>query len=92
MMTLTWALDDLGKQGNAWPEMAKEANEQTIIQWIMDGQFKRPLHVIVFNTFEGWSRDVTERITWKILELKSSRNAIRRSSERVCKIGAYVRF
>ena len=39
-------LDDLGKHGHVWPEMAEnEANEQTIIQWIIDGQFKRSLCV-----------------------------------------------
>ena len=45
-------LDDLN--GHVWPEMAEnEANEQTIIQWIIDGQFKRPLRVIAFKTEEG---------------------------------------
>ena len=63
-------LDDLGEHGHVWPEMAEnEANEQTIIQWIIDGQFKRPLRVIAFKTEEGWSRDVTHGIAWRILEL-----------------------
>ena len=63
-------LDDLGEHGHVWTEMAEnEANEQTIIQWIIDGQFKRPLRVIAFKTEEGWSRDVTHGIAWRILEL-----------------------
>jgi hypothetical protein len=64
------ALDDLGKHGHVWTEMAEDdANEQTIIQWIVDGQFKRPLRIIAFNTEEGWSRDLTQEIAWKILDL-----------------------
>ena len=63
-------LDDLGEHGHVWPEMAEnEANEQTIIQWIIDGQFKRPLRVIAFKTEEGWSRDVTYGIALRIFEL-----------------------
>ena len=63
-------LDDLGKNGHVWPEMAEnEANEQTIIQWIIDGQFKRPLRVIAFKTEEGWSRDITHGIARRILQL-----------------------
>ena len=63
-------LDDLGEHGHVWPEMAEnEANEQTIIQWIIDGQFKRPLRVIAFKTEEGWSRDVTHGIARRILQL-----------------------
>ena len=70
-------LDDLGEHGHVWPEMAEnEANEQTIIQWIIDGQFKRPLRVIAFKTEEGWSRDVTYGIALRILRIKPSRNAI----------------
>lgn len=63
-------LDDIGKYGQVWSEIAdKEANEQTIIRWIMEGQFRRPLKVIAFNTEEGWSRDVSREIAWNVLEL-----------------------
>ena len=63
-------LDDLGKYGHVWSELAEtEANEETIVQWIIAGQFKYPLRVIAFNTEEGWSRDVTAEIAWNILEL-----------------------
>jgi hypothetical protein len=40
-------LDDLGKYGHVWSELAEtEANEETIVQWIIAGQFKHPLRVI----------------------------------------------
>jgi hypothetical protein len=63
-------LDDLGKHGHVWPELTDdEANEQTIIQWIIDGQFKRPLHIVAFDIGGGWARDVTDEIAWKILQM-----------------------
>ena len=60
--------DELG----GWGEKGvaeNEVNEQTIIQWIIDGQFKRPLCVIAFNTEEGWSRDITHGIARRIFQL-----------------------
>lgn len=63
-------MDDLGKYGHVWSEIAEnEANEQTVVAWIIEGQFKRPLLVIAFNADEGWSRNVTREVAWKILDL-----------------------
>lgn len=45
------------------------ANEANIIEWIVEGQFVRPLQIVAFNTEEGWSRDVTEDIGRKLLDL-----------------------
>lgn len=68
--TIYQVLDDLGKYGHVWSELAEnEANERTVIRWITEGQFKRPLRVIAFNTNEGWSRDVTQEIAWKVRDL-----------------------
>jgi hypothetical protein len=68
--TIYQVLDDLGKYGHVWSELAEnEADEHTVIEWITEGQFKRPLRVIAFNTNEGWSRDVTQEIAWKVREL-----------------------
>jgi len=53
-----------------WREMDEElANEANIIEWIVEGQFVRPLQIVAFNTEEGWSRDVTEDIGRKLLDL-----------------------
>jgi hypothetical protein len=52
------------------------ANEPTIIRWIIEGQFKRPLRVIAFNTEEGWSRDVTREIAEKMLDLNNAGTAL----------------
>ena len=46
--------------GRVWRELCEEAaNEQTVLELIANGEFHRPMRVIVFNTAEGWSRDVT---------------------------------
>src|SRR5262249_8785838 len=42
-----------------------------VIRWIIEGQFKRPLRVIAFNTGEEWSRDVTREIAGKLLDLNN---------------------
>jgi hypothetical protein len=68
--TVYQVLDHLGQHGHVWIEIGDEdANEETIIQWIVEGQFSHPLRVIAFNTDEGWARDVTRDIAWKLLEL-----------------------
>lgn len=33
---------------------------ETVITDLFDGQYKNPVRVVAFNTFEGWSRDVSE--------------------------------
>jgi hypothetical protein len=63
-------LDHLGQYGRVWIEIGDEdANQETIVQWLIEGQFSHPLRVIAFNTNEGWARDVTRDIAWKVLEL-----------------------
>ena len=70
--TVYQVLDHLGQHGRVWIEIGDEdANEETIVQWIIEGQFSHPLRVIAFNT-EGWARDVTRDIARKLLELNHS--------------------
>src|SRR6266480_4349659 len=54
-------LDDFGgRLGRAWRETPEEdANRETLVRDLMDGQYSRPTRIIAFNTAEGWSRDVT---------------------------------
>jgi hypothetical protein len=63
-------MDEIGEYGNVWREMSEgEANEATIIRWIIEGQINRPLKIVAFNTEEGWSRDITHDIATKLLDL-----------------------
>src|SRR5215510_13452607 len=53
-------LDELVTFGRVWRELSEEAaNEQTVLELIANGEFHRPMRVIVFNTAQGWSRDDT---------------------------------
>jgi hypothetical protein len=57
-------LDDFGERmGRAWRETDDEQTDRnTLIYDLMTGQYKDPVRVVVFNTFERWSRDVSEEI------------------------------
>ena len=63
-------LDELLTHGRVWRELSEDqANEQSVLAMIADGEFHRPMRVIVFNTGEGWSRDDTADIGFKLLEM-----------------------
>jgi len=38
-----------------------EADKETIIRMICEGQYQKPIRVVCFNTTEGWAGDVTAR-------------------------------
>jgi hypothetical protein len=48
-----------------------EADETTIIGNIINGEYSHPVRVVAFNTHEGWSRNVTEEIAFKLFDLSS---------------------
>jgi len=54
-------LEDFGKRlCRAWRETDEQATDhETLIQNLMDGQYRRPVGIVAFNTAEGWSCDVT---------------------------------
>jgi len=63
-------LDELVTFGRVWRELSEEAaNEQTVLELIANGEFHRPMRVIVFNTAEGWSRDDTVDVGFKLLQM-----------------------
>ena len=55
-------LDDFGGRiGQTWRETGVEnANLETVLTDLLDGQYGNPVRVIGFNAAEGWSRDVSE--------------------------------
>ena len=57
-------LDDFGGGlGRAWCETAEDdTGRATLMRQIMDGIYKYPARIVVFNTTVGWSRDVTVEI------------------------------
>ncbi len=63
-------LNDFGKLGRAYCETDEaKADEASVIEAIASGQYSSPVRVVAFNTHEGSSRDVTEDIALKILDL-----------------------
>jgi hypothetical protein len=72
-VTVHIVLNDFGQVGRAYCETDEaEADEATIIENILSGQYSHPLRVIAFNTAEGWSRDVTEDIARAVLDRADS--------------------
>jgi hypothetical protein len=53
-------LDDFGRIGCAWRETdVDNADRETLIRDLVEGQYSHPVRIVAFNTAEGWSRDVT---------------------------------
>jgi hypothetical protein len=73
-------IDDFGDLGRAYRETDEaDADERTIIDDILCGQFSRPVRVVAFNTAEQWSRDASADIARSVAE--RARNERRRLSE-----------
>jgi hypothetical protein len=68
-VTVYVVLNDFGPLGRAYVETDEaEADEATIIENILSGQYLHPVRVVAFNTAEGWARDVTEDIACAVLD------------------------
>jgi hypothetical protein len=53
-------LEDCGRLGCAWRDTdADDADRETLIRDLVEGHYSHPVRIVVFNTTEGWSRDVT---------------------------------
>jgi hypothetical protein len=60
-------MDDFGRLGRVWREADVERTDlETVIQDLLEGQYKSPVGVLGFNSFEGWSRDVSEDVAQEI--------------------------
>jgi hypothetical protein len=67
-VTFHIVLNDFGPLGRAFVETDEaQADEATIVENILSGEYSHPLRVFAFNTAEGWSRDVTEDIARVVL-------------------------
>jgi hypothetical protein len=68
-VTVYLVLNDHGENGIAYDETDPAlADRETIIRNFLSGQYSNALRVVVFNTAEGWSRDVSEDIASEVLE------------------------
>jgi hypothetical protein len=56
-------LDDFGQLGRAYREVdEEEADRESAIRHLKNGEYNNPVRIVAFNTAEGWSRDVTAEI------------------------------
>src|SRR5262249_43552729 len=63
-------LDELMTFGLVWRELSAEAaNEQTVVERIATGGLRAPRRFIVLNTGEGWWRNETVNMGFKLLEM-----------------------
>jgi len=62
-VTVHIVLNDFGQLGRAYVETDEaKADEATIIENILSGQYSHLIRVVAFNTAESWACDVTEDI------------------------------
>jgi hypothetical protein len=60
-------IDDLGQLGRVWREADVEQTDlETVIQYLLDGQYKNPFGVFGFNPSEGWSKDVSDDVAHEL--------------------------
>lgn len=60
-------LDDFGALGRTYRESGEdEADRETLLRQMMEGQFNAPVCVIAFNLAEGWVRDVSADVAVEI--------------------------
>ena len=60
-------MDDLGRHGQVWREADPQTtNLETVITDLLECQYSNPVHVVAFNTTEGWARDVSEDVAHEL--------------------------
>ena len=61
--TVYLVLNDFGKLGRSYHETGEdEADLETIISSMLEGQYSNPVDVFAFNAAEEWARDVSEYV------------------------------
>ena len=72
--TVHLVLDDFGKLGLSYRETdVAEADERSVIDAMIDGQYKSPVQIVAFNVAEGWARDVSEDMASAIIDAARKR-------------------
>jgi hypothetical protein len=63
-------LEDFGaRAGCAWRETDEaDADLDTVIRFILSGQYTYPVRVVAFNAIEGWSRDATSDVADAVVQ------------------------
>ena len=65
--TVYLVLNDFGQLGRSYLETSEdEADFETIISGMLEGQYSNPVDVFAFNAAEEWARDVSEDVADEI--------------------------
>ncbi len=65
--TVYLVAEDFGKPGRAWREADYEATDlETVVQDLLNGEYRNPIRVVAFNTAEHWSQDVSEDVAHEL--------------------------
>ena len=82
-VTVYLVLNDFGPLGRAYVETDEaQADEATIVENILGGQYSQPLRVVAFNIAESWGLDVTEDIARAALtKAQRERRSIARAAQ-----------
>jgi hypothetical protein len=69
-VTVHIVLDETSGENNRFYREVNqtEANENSVVQKIVRGEYLRPVRVIAFNVGKGWARDVTVDVAQAVLE------------------------
>jgi hypothetical protein len=60
---------DFGAQGRAYREADEaQADMETVIVNILRGEYNSPQRIVVFNTAENWSAELSEDVAWEVLK------------------------
>jgi hypothetical protein len=60
-------VDDFDRNGRAYRETDVEtADLEAAILGLLEGEYSNPVRVVAFNTFEGWSQDVSTDIAQEL--------------------------
>jgi len=67
-------LDNFGKAGRVYRETDEaQASFDTVVEYLLSGQYKSPVRVVAFNTSEGWARDVSEDVAREVAKRHAER-------------------
>ncbi|MFB6451191.1 hypothetical protein [Bradyrhizobium tunisiense] len=70
-------LEDFGaRAGCAWRETDEaDTDLETILRYLLSGQYAYPLRIVCFNAAEGWSRDATSDLADALAERAANTDA-----------------
>ena len=74
-LTVYAVLEDLGRHGCVWREIDEiRADEHSIVEGILRGEYERILRIVAFNADEGWAREVTREVALKVIGAARQQN------------------